>query len=847
MKSRKRKASSQLARTPVDAQQFLAGLMADVRAGDLAVAAKKIDARRDVVDRHEFASYLAGLIRVARGEERDAIDHFTCAIALNPDHAQALYGRAVALQKSGRVEAAVPDYEKTLRLDPANVEGWYNFGAALQLTQRPDAAFACYSKALDLAPDYAQALGNRGLTLHAMGRDAEAVVDYDRAIALAPADAVLLRNRAVSQMRLRRFEAALASFEEAFGLDGAYLDAADGAMCALFELRRFEQAAAFCDRVLAIAPDHTPAMVTKGAALHESMRFAEALAVFDEALAHAPNDPKISTNRGMALFELGRLDEAYESALAAIAVDPAFALAWRCRGMVDMRRAFLDEALASFDIALQISATEADVFCGRAIVLKELGRFAESLVDFDRALDIDPRHAEAKANKGSLLLLLGQFEEGLELFEHRWVLNDRPKAEMSYRWPEWRGEPVAGKTIIVLDEAGLGDALQFCRYAPLLAQAGAKVTFHCRPSLLRVMCGLGPSVEIVAAPPPNAVYDYCITLCSLPRAFATRIANIPAQPYLRADPDRVALWRERLRGEGIKVGIAWHGSSHSRSDHTRAAPLAAFAPLASVGGVRLISLQKNFGAEQLRLAPAGMRVETLGEDFDAGPDAFVDTAAVIENLDLVITIDTSIAHLAGALGKPVWIAIKHVPEWRWLLEREDSPWYSNAQLFRQEKRGDWNETFERMARALDALAAREPRRQAGPVLMPGSVGDLIDRLTILEIKAEKIADAAKLANVSRELGLLRELRDERGFSGGALDALASALKAINIILWDVEDRIRNCEKRQEFGPEFVALARSVYKHNDRRASLKRSINLSCGSEIVEEKSYDEMTGLSLAN
>jgi tetratricopeptide (TPR) repeat protein len=837
MKSRKRKSNREFSRAGAESEFFLATLMADVRDGALSVATQKIDARRDIVDAHPFASYLAGLIRISKGEEEKAIEHFGRAVALAPDHAQALYGRAVALQKCGRAQDALPDYEASLRLDPGNAEGWFNYGSALLSLQRHLDAWEACTKVVALAPDHAAALANRGLALHALGRDDEALADYDRVLALGAADKVLLRNRAVSLARLSRHEEALASFTQAFAQDESYLEAADGAACALMALRRFGEAGALCDHVLAKAPDHAPALLTKGNALHELKRFDEALAVFEAALARA-NDVRLLTNRGMSLFELGRFEEAHASAIAAIAADPGFALAWRCRGMVEMRNAALDEALASFDTALRLSPDDADVLCGRAIVLKELGRYQEALAEFDHAIALDPRNAEAKANKGSLLLLLERFEEGWELFEHRWVQDDRPKAEVSYRWPEWRGEPIAGKSIVMLDEAGLGDALQFCRYAPLLAERGARVTYRCRPSLERVMRGLGPDVEITAAAPADAAYDYCVTLCSLPRAFATRAETIPGAPYLRAEAERVALWRERLRGEGFKVGIAWHGSSHSRSDHMRAAPLDAFAPLARVPGVRLFSLQKNFGAEQLRDAPAGMRVESLGEDFDAGPDAFVDTAAVIENLDLVVTIDTSIAHLAGALGRPVWIAIKHSPEWRWMLERETSPWYDSARLFRQSQRGDWDEVFERMARELERVA-HERSPEAEPVMTPCSVGDLVDRLTILEIKSEKMSDPSKLANVARELSLLRRQRDERGFVGGALDTLTRELKETNLALWDIEDRIRNCEKREDFGTEFIALARSVYQRNDHRALLKRRINDACGSAIVEEKSYDE--------
>ncbi|OAI30908.1 hypothetical protein A1351_00875 [Methylosinus sp. R-45379] len=838
MKSKQQKRHVAAAPQPADASELLADLMASLRADDLATALRKIDASRALVDRHAFASYLAGLVRVSLGQDEAAIDHFGKAIAIDPDHAQALYGRAVALQKSGRPEAAVTDHARSLRLDPGNVEGWLNYGVALQMAGRSAEAVEAYGQLLARAPDHAQGFANRGLSLHAIGEDARAIEDYDRAVALLPADPVPLRNKAVSLARLARHEEALDCFARAFALDPSCLDAADGALAALVALRLYEDAASFCDTVLSLSPGHVPALLTKANALHETKRYAAALAIFDEALARAPQDPKLLTNRGMCLFELGRLEEAQSCALAAIAADPTFALAWRCRGMVEMRRSDLDDALASFDEALRLADDEPDVHCGRGIVLKELGRFDEARAQFDHALAIDPRHAETKANKGTLLLLRGEFEQGLELFEHRWVLDDRPKTEVAYRWPEWRGEPLAGKSLLILDEAGLGDALQFIRYAPLLAKAGAKVTYHCRPALLRLMRGLGENVEIIAAPAQDAAYDYCVTLCSLPRAFGTRAETIPGESYLHAEPERAALWRERLAGEGLKVGIAWQGSAHSRSDHARAAPLAAFAPLGAIAGVRLYSLQKNFGADQLRGAP--MRVMSFGADFDAGADAFVDTAAVIENLDLVVTIDTSIAHLAGALGKPVWIAIKHAPEWRWQLEREDSPWYHSARLFRQEKRGDWSDVFARMARELEALAAPHARpAEADAILIPGSVGDLIDRITILEIKARKIADAEKLANVARELALLKGLRDERGFVGGALDALARELEETNLALWNIEDDIRNCEKRGDFGDEFIALARSVYQRNDHRAALKKCINLACGSLIVEEKSYDE--------
>ncbi len=264
-------------------------------------------------------------------------------------------------------------------------------------------------------------------------------------------------------------------------------------------------------------------------------------------------------------------------------------------------------------------------------------------------------------------------------------------------------------------------------------------------------------------------------------------------------------------------------------------PLVALAPLAAVDGVRLISLQKGFGEEQLADLPTSMRVETLGADFDSGPDAFVDAAAAMMRLDLVVTCDTSIAHLAGALARPVWVALKTDAEWRWMTGRADSPWYPTMRLFRQSRRGAWSDVFEGMARAIAELTGR--RGAARAISAPCSIGELIDRISILRIKTQLIADEGKRRNVRRELALLEARANDEGLVGAAIEPLAEELAAANARLWDIEDAIRLCESESDFGPRFVALARSVYAANDQRAAIKRAINARFDSALVEEKSY----------
>jgi hypothetical protein len=348
-------------------------------------------------------------------------------------------------------------------------------------------------------------------------------------------------------------------------------------------------------------------------------------------------------------------------------------------------------------------------------------------------------------------------------------------------------------------------------------------------------------------------FEFHLPLMSVPFVRGTTIASIPADvPYLAADPARVERWSKKLPRDTFKVGIVWQGNPNPNIDNGRSIPLRTFAPLSAIPGVRLISLQKNKGVEQLAGLPAGMNVETLGDDFDAGPDAFLDSAAVMMNLDLIVTSDTAMAHLAGALGRPVWIALKHVSDWRYMMERADTPWYPTARLFRQNRRDDWDDVFARIASELSRVAsmgkdrmqdshpvapASEDVAPRGVVSAPISFGELIDKIVILEIKAAKIQDAGKLVHIRNELALLTAARAVFPLSDTDIGDLKVELKWANEALWEIEDRIRDCERAQNFGPEFIALARSVYKTNDRRAAIKRQINDLAGSTIVEEKSY----------
>ena len=403
---------------------------------------------------------------------------------------------------------------------------------------------------------------------------------------------------------------------------------------------------------------------------------------------------------------------------------------------------------------------------------------------YDKAIALQPDYAEAYYCKGLCLLLLGRFDEGWRHYEWR-KQRVEPTGSKTYYQPVWLGqEDIAGKTLFIHREQGLGDTIQFCRYVKLAEARGARVILSTQNSLMRLLRQLSPTVEIIGSKLVPLHFDYHIPLLSTPLAFKTDQNNIPAQiPYLRAESDRVERWKDRIRQDGFKIGIAWQGSQ-AKVDIGRSFSVTNFSAISRLPNVRLISLQKNAGVEQLSELPPGMKVETLGDDFDAGPDAFIDTAAVMESLDLIITSDTSIAHLAGALGRPTWVVLKHVPDWRWQLERTDSPWYPTIRLFRQTSRGDWTSVFAEMqmhlARRLASAENNLHMSNPSPTPhVPVSWGELIDKITILEIKRERLTSNVALANVCNELAALEATVRTAHEGNPALASLKSHLKTIN--------------------------------------------------------------------
>jgi Flp pilus assembly protein TadD len=504
-------------------------------------------------------------------------------------------------------------------------------------------------------------------------------------------------RRGLAELAAGRSDAAIALIDAALRVKPDFPEALCTGGSILQSRGHAAGALAFYERAISLKPNDAVAWYNRGSLLLEHRQAEAALCSLDRACGLQPGHAGAQSNRGAALYALGRLEEAVEAYRRALALQPETPQAELNLGNAFMRLGRYAEARAAYLRATKLRQGYALAFCGLGIVAKEMGRFSEAMEAFDQALRWAPESEEARSNKGCLQLLLGDFAEGWEGYEYRWAAGQRPVPRSDAHFCLADPAACAGRKILVVNDHGLGDTIQFFRYVVLLVQAGAEVAFAAPPKLRRLLASSRAAVTWRDEADVSGDFDATLAISSLPRAFGTRLDSIPAPvPYLGAEADRIALWRDRIAGAEPQIGLCWRGNIDFRVDPRRSIPAAALAPLARLKGVRLVSLQKGAPASELPEALAS-RVEHFGESFDAGPDAFLDTAAIMAQLDLIVTCDTSVAHLAGALGRPVWVALRHVSEWRWLDRRADSPWYPTMRLFRCGEGDDWGALFEGIA------------------------------------------------------------------------------------------------------------------------------------------------------
>jgi tetratricopeptide (TPR) repeat protein len=547
---------------------------------------------------------------------------------------------------------------------------------------RLDDAQATCRAMLALDAGHAGALQLLGVVALRAGDTVSAIAQIERAAAVAPTRAEIRHNLGFALRAAGRPADAAAAFREAVALDPDFAEAHYQLGNLARDARRFAEAEASYGRVLALRSDHHQAINNLGVALGELQRFDEAAGHFERAIALKPDYAEAHANLGHALRATGQPEAAEAACLRAIGLAPGFAAA------------HLNLGLARQD----------------------MGRFDEALADFRRASELDPRDAKGTACEGMLHLLRGQFAAGWGKYEARWHLGDLPPR--NFTQPQWRGEPLEGRTILLHAEQGFGDTIQFLRYAPLLAARGGKVIVEVQRPLLPLAARIR-GVTVLARGEALPAFDLHCPLLSLPLAFGTSLDSIPdPSPYLSPPPDRLAHWREHIgaRSEiqaGLKVGIAWAGNPVHRNDRNRSIPLEQLAPLLALAGRRWFALQTG---------PRAAEAAAIGGLVDLAPALtdFGETAAAIAALDLVISADTAVAHLAGALGKPVWLMLPFAPDWRWLLGRADSPWYKSMRLFRQTRPGDW----EGVVAAVREALAQPMAAPSGPGNAAGTRAEL---------------------------------------------------------------------------------------------------------------------------
>jgi tetratricopeptide (TPR) repeat protein len=596
----------------------------------------------------------AALAHRRSGHAADAARVCREILSVDRGHAQTLHLLGLIEHQRGRSDEAIEHIRMAIMQDGRDPAFHHNLGNILRALDRCVEAISCYEHALALAPASVDTLYNLGNTYQDLGQPEHAAAYFERALRLKPEAIELQNNLGTALQDLGRIDEAIGCYRKALALRPDSVESLDNLAGALQSQGKSDEAEACYERALALRPDRVESLIGLGVVLRAQGRLEEAAARHRLALASSPDHPDAHSNLGVALVDLGRPQEAITHHKKALALQPG--------------RAELHYNLGS--------------------ALQRQGLYAEALACYGRALALNPDYAQAHLNRSLVLLLIGEFDEGWQEYEWRFAV---ARYDRKFDQPSWSGEPLGGRSILIHAEQGFGDALQFVRYVPAVAERGGRVVLEVPEPLVRLARTVAGVSQVVSRGDPLPIFDCRCPLLSLPRVFNTNLATIPnAVPYLGVPAEVSAAWAERIPATpGLRVGVVWAGTTVGAID------LRLLRPLWEVDGVSWFSLQVGERSGDIS-SLAGVKIT----DLSPWLVDFAETAAAVCRLDLVISVDTSVAHLAGALGRPTWLLLRHPPEWRWLLERDDSPWYPTARLFRQRQEDDWLEAVCEVAAAL---------------------------------------------------------------------------------------------------------------------------------------------------
>ena len=636
------------------------------------------------------------------GQLADAELIYADILKVEPDHFDSTHNLGVIRYQQGRFAEALPLLEHAIRLDPKSADAQSNYGVVLRALGRWAEALDAFDRAIKLRPDFAEAHSNRGGVLIDLGRIEEALEAYNRAMMARRRYVDALFGRGIALTKLKRFSDAVVAFDRVLGIDPNHAEALIQRANSLFELRRYNEALATCDRAVAINQGNPAVHYHRGMAQSRLDRAAEAAKSFQQAILLWPDFVESLFSLSNELHRLDRIDEALAAVDRCLALDPGRYRAWNNRGNMLLKMGRHADAMASYERALAIKPDYGEAYYNKGNALFELARVAEALEHYQKAIELKAVHPDIPFNEGLARLLLGDLRDGFKRYEGRFQKTEQPPQIRKFKQRRWTGFDITGKRILLHDEQGLGDAIQFARYVPLVAQRGAEVILEVQAPLKTLLASVKGVSRVYARDERLPAFDVHQYLLSLAAVFETELDSIPAKvPYLAAPADRIEKWRKRLPAkQGLRVGLVWSGNPAFAADATRSIGLARLAPLLSVPGVQFVSLHRELRVED---APFLQKFPELIH-FGTELTVFADTAAVVTDLDLVIGSDSAVIHLAGALAKPVWLLTKFSPDWRWMLDRQDNPWYPTAKLYRQPRLEDWESVVERVRHDLLELS-----------------------------------------------------------------------------------------------------------------------------------------------
>ncbi|WP_316165151.1 MULTISPECIES: tetratricopeptide repeat protein [unclassified Bradyrhizobium] len=649
------------------------------------------------------ALHLSAVIAFAAGRMTEGAALLGRVFDLAPDHVPALHTLGDALAVKGEHEGAVAAFARAAALRPQDAGVHAKLGTALVELSRFAEAEAAYRHALTLAPDMTRLRFNLAVALTGQQKYADAEQAYRAVLGSDPAYPgawVALGGVLADQ---DKFGEAVAAYLDGLGREPNDARLRIALAAVLFKQGRYEDAISQFRRATALAPDDVASLRLLGHALHDAGRPEQAIEAYAEAARLDPTDVVVLSNLGACLCGLGRLDEAVMACERALALEPDHAPAHTNLGIIHEMRGNVDPAVAAHRRAVAADSSYAKGYANLAVALRNAGDIDEALAVSHQAVALAPDNALTRYNHAHFLLMCGDLKNGFA--EHQWGRKCKSLSEgmPSFDAPEWQGDPLDGRTLLLFADYGIGDALQFVRYLPMVAAKGGSIVLQVQPAIASLLRAV-PGVTVVARGEPLPRFDLQLPLMDLPRIFGTTLQTIPADiPYLHADPVKVAAWRAELgKTSLLKVGVVWAGNPRHKGDSQRSLAVEAVLPHLVTPGIQLFSLQK-----EPRPADAPVLAQLGDAIVDLAPALgdFSDTAAAISALDLVISVDTSVAHLAGAMGRPVWILLPYALDWRWLREREDSPWYPTMRLFRQEQPRAWDGVLARAATELARVAA----------------------------------------------------------------------------------------------------------------------------------------------